>query len=67
LFLQNPGCVNDKEMQQKWRYFLRNMKTKELAFQEIMLSIDMFLRPLWDAIINEDEWLFPQTRKTRVS
>lgn len=48
---------NDKDMQQKWRYFLRSMKAEQPEFSEVMRGIDVFLRPLWDAIINEDECL----------
>ncbi|MHB8194422.1 MAG: nucleotidyl transferase AbiEii/AbiGii toxin family protein [Bellilinea sp.] len=48
---------NDKDMQQKWRYFLRSMKAEEPDFSEVITDIEVFLHPLWDAIINEEEWL----------
>lgn len=68
--LQNRGTVfeknsfeliiklhNDKEMQQKWRYFLQSIKAEEPSFSEVIRGIEIFLRPIWDAIIKEDEYL----------
>ena len=68
--LQNRGTVyekdsfnkiielaNDSGMLQKWRYFLRSMKADEPDFAEVITAIQVFLQPIWNAIIAEDELL----------
>lgn len=46
----------DADMQTKWRYFLKTIKGREIAFEDVIVQLDRFLRPVWDAIINEDEF-----------
>lgn len=68
--LQNRGTVyetntfsniiafdKDRDMQTKWKEFVRRLKLPELEFGDVLRMMDSFLSPVWDAIINEDEWL----------
>ena len=38
---------------------MRRLKMTELPLEEVMVCIDRFLRPAWDAILSEEE-LFMQ-------
>lgn len=51
------ALADDTDMQVKWRYFLRTIKGRELAFSDVIAALDRFLRPVWDAIVNEGELL----------
>lgn len=66
--LQNRGTIyetnsfdrvvnlkNDADMQVKWRYFLKNIKD-DVLFDDVIETIEKFLRPVFDAILNEEEW-----------
>ena len=48
---------NDAEMRQKWRYFLRTLHNPDIAFQDVMSGIQRFLEPIWNAILNETEFI----------
>ena len=50
------ALAEDADMQTKWRYFLKTIKGREIAFEDVIAQLDRFLRPVWDAIINEDEF-----------
>ncbi|MHC1734878.1 MAG: nucleotidyl transferase AbiEii/AbiGii toxin family protein [Erysipelotrichaceae bacterium] len=39
----------------KWRYFLKTIRSQNLSFTEVIQDIDSFLRPVWMAILNENE------------
>jgi len=47
---------SDEDMQIKWRYFLKTLGNPELPFEQVIRGIKTFLEPIWDAIINEDEF-----------
>ena len=47
----------DADMQTKWRYFLKTIKGREIAFEDVIVQLDRFLRPVWDAIVKENELL----------
>lgn len=47
----------DADMQNKWRYFLKTIKRQELPFSDVICDVDVFLRPVWNAIVNEDEFI----------
>ena len=49
--------VDDPDMQAKWRYFLRSLGNSDIAFTEVMDGIKVFLMPVWEAIITENETL----------
>lgn len=67
--LQNRGTVyerqsfghvlalaSDKSMQTKWRYFLRTLGNLEIPFEHVIKDIQIFLEPVWEAVISEDEF-----------
>ena len=47
----------NKEIQTRWRQYLRRMKMPELQLDDVMERVDCFLRPVWDAMIREEELL----------
>ncbi len=49
------ALADNKDIQVRWRQYLRRLKMPELVLEEVMHSIDCYLRPVWDAIINESE------------
>jgi predicted nucleotidyltransferase component of viral defense system len=68
--LQNRGTVyeansfsniiafdKERDMQWKWKEFIRRLKLPELEFSDVLRMMDSFLSPVWDAIISEDECL----------
>lgn len=48
--------ANDTQMISKWNLYLRTIKMPELEFKTVIESIYTFLEPIWNAIINEDEY-----------
>ncbi len=48
--------VEDSDMQVKWRYFLKNIKNDSLDFAVVIKEIQVFLEPVFDAIVKETEW-----------
>lgn len=51
------ALAEDSSIQVRWRQYLRRMKMPELDLKEVMPVIDRFLRPVWEAIITEQEIL----------
>ena len=49
------ALAENKDIQVRWRQYLRRLKMPELALDDVMHSIDAFLRPVWNAIIDEQE------------
>ena len=47
--------ANDAQMISKWNLYLRTIKMPELEFKTVIESIYIFLEPVWNAIISEDE------------
>ena len=52
------ALADDASMQTKWRYFLRTLGNPNVEFASIMGQIKVFLQPVWDAIVEEDELFF---------
>ncbi len=50
------ALAHDEDMQKRWRYFLKNIKDDTLSFLVVIAEIQTFLEPVFDAIVNEDEW-----------
>ena len=46
----------DEDIQKRWRYFLKNMKDVTLEFEVIIAEIQTFIEPVFDAIVDEEEW-----------
>lgn len=49
------ALAENKDIQVRWRQYLRRLKMPELALDDVMHSIDRYLYPVWNAIINESE------------
>ena len=47
--------AEDVDMQKRWRYFLKNMKDDSLEFLEVIQEIQIFLEPVFEAIVNKDK------------
>lgn len=47
---------NQEDMQVKWNYFLKTIKGKEILFTEVVIKMVLFLRPIFEAIIDEKEF-----------
>lgn len=48
--------AEDVDMQKRWKYFLKTIKDDTLEFSIVIEEIQNFLEPVFDAIVNEDEW-----------
>lgn len=46
----------DEDMQKRWRYFLKNIKNDTLEFAAVTKEMQIFLEPVFDAIVDEGEW-----------
>ncbi|MDD4673915.1 MAG: nucleotidyl transferase AbiEii/AbiGii toxin family protein [Bacteroidales bacterium] len=46
----------DADMQKRWRFFLKNIKDNSLELTMVIKEIQIFLEPVFDAIVNETEW-----------
>ncbi|MCD7993943.1 MAG: nucleotidyl transferase AbiEii/AbiGii toxin family protein [Clostridia bacterium] len=44
------------DMRKRWKYFLKNIKDNTLEFTVVIDEIQKFLEPVFDAIVNENEW-----------
>ena len=60
------ALAEDNNIQVRWRQYLRRMKMPELDLKEVMPVIDRFLRPVWDAIVTEQEILAKWDSKNQV-
>lgn len=49
------ALAEDRNIQVRWRQYLRRMKMPELDLKEVMPVIDRFLRAVWEAITKEGE------------
>ena len=48
--------AEDVDMQKRWKFFLKTIKNDTLEFSVVIEEIQTFLEPVFDAIVNEDEW-----------
>ena len=49
------ALADDTDMQTKWRYFLKTVGNPVISFSDVMKSIQIFLEPVWIAILSESE------------
>lgn len=56
-FKRVVALAEDADMQKRWKYFLKNIKEESLEFSVVIEEIQKFLEPVFEAIVNEDEWL----------
>jgi predicted nucleotidyltransferase component of viral defense system len=55
-FKRIASLAEDEDMQKRWKYFLKNIKDDSLEFTVVIDEIRIFLEPVFEAIVNEDEW-----------
>ena len=55
-FKRIVALAKDEDMQKRWKYFLKNIKDDTLLFTVVIDEIRTFLEPVFEAIVNEDEW-----------
>ena len=55
-FQRIVALANDEDMQKRWRYFLKNIKDNTLEFSAVIKEIQTFLEPVFDSVVDEDEW-----------
>lgn len=48
--------AEDVDMQKRWKFFLKTIKDDSLEFSAVIEEIQTFLEPVFEAIVNEDEW-----------
>ena len=48
--------VDDENMQIRWRHFLRSLHNPDIPFSQVMDGIAIFIEPVWDAFVKEDEF-----------
>ena len=46
----------DAVMQTKWRYFLRTINEQELPFTDVLQTVNVFIRPVYEAIVSKAEF-----------
>ena len=51
------GFAHDEGMLIKWQQFIKRTKLLNISFGEVIVLLDSFLGDIWNAIIDEDEWL----------
>lgn len=56
-FKRVAALAEDEDIQKRWRYFLKNIKDDTLVFSAVIEEMQKFLEPVFDAIVNEEEWL----------
>ena len=52
------ALADDVDMQKRWKVFLKNIKEDTLEFVVVIDEIQVFLEPVFEAIVNEDEWQY---------
>lgn len=56
-FKRVVSLAEDVDMQKRWKYFLKTIKDDTLEFSVVIEGIQKFLEPVFDVIVNEEEWL----------
>ena len=47
------ALADDEDMQKRWKFFLKTIKDNTLEFPLVIAEIQTFLKPVFDAIVNE--------------
>ena len=55
-FKRVVSLADDEDMQKRWKYFLKTIKDDTLEFPLVIAEIQTFLEPVFDAIVNEEEF-----------
>lgn len=51
------ALADDKDMQIKWRYFLKTLGNPEISLETVISGLQDFLEPVWNCILAEEEFL----------
>lgn len=57
-FKRVVALAKDENMQKRWKYFLKNIKDDTLEFSVVIEKMQTFLEPVFDAIVNEDNFFY---------
>jgi predicted nucleotidyltransferase component of viral defense system len=55
-FKRVVALADNDDIQKRWRFFLKNIKKDSLEFSIVIDEINTFLEPVYEMIVNEDEW-----------
>ena len=55
-FQRVVALAGNEDMQKRWKYFLKSIKDNTLDFSAVIDRIQFFLEPVFNAIVNEEEW-----------
>lgn len=55
-FKRIVALAEDTDMRKRWKHFLKSIKDDTLDLLVAIETIQTFLEPVFDAIVNEDEW-----------
>ena len=55
-FQRVVALAENEDMQKRWKYFLKSIKDNTLDFSAVIERIQIFLEPVFNAIVNEEEW-----------
>lgn len=55
-FKRIVALAEDEDMQKRWKYFLKNIKDGTLEFTVVIDEMRAFLEPVFEAVVNEEEW-----------
>ena len=55
-FKRVVALAEDEDMQKRWKYFLKNIKDDTLKFSSVIIEIQTFLEPIFNAITNQKEF-----------
>lgn len=55
-FKRVVALSKDEDMQKRWKFFLKTIKDDTLEFPFVIAEIQAYLEPVFEAIVNEDEW-----------
>ncbi len=51
------ALAEDENMQIKWRHFLKTLGSPEIEFRDVITGLAAFLSPVWEAVLQEIEFL----------
>jgi len=55
-FKRVVALTDDEDVQKRWKFFLKTIKEDTLEFSLVITEIQIFLEPVFDAMVNEEEW-----------
>ncbi len=57
-FKRIVALADNEDMQKRWKYFLKTLKDDTLEFPFVIAEIQTFIEPVFNAIVNEEEWQY---------